>query len=83
MKHRYKSIDGAVRRIRNLEKMIARYEGYCLRYEAELKAVSMMAADGPAFDNSLVAMGAKEIRDRVLREKCGLQPDGQPHPLAS
>ena len=76
MKHRYKSIDGAVRRIRELEKQIKELDDIASRLSNETVALAKLAATGPTFFNPLGAFAAEAIRDRILRDKCRLNPDG-------
>lgn len=75
MKHRYKSIDGAVRRIRQLEEIVADYRDITDRYAADRNTLAKLAAKGPAFFNPLEAMAAEEVRDRILASM-GMNPDG-------
>jgi hypothetical protein len=84
-KHRYKSIEGAVRRIRELEKIIAHLEQIAQAMKDRERTLAhtrrlmaMLAAEGPAFDNPLIIMEAKMLRDEILREECKLAPDGNP-----
>lgn len=76
MKYRYKSVENAVRRIRELEQQIKELEDIATRYQNETVVLAKLAATGPAYFNLLEAMAAQRIRDRILRDKCGLNPDG-------
>jgi hypothetical protein len=38
--------------------------------------LARLAADGPCFDSPVMVMAAKHIRDWILKEQCGLNPDG-------
>jgi hypothetical protein len=75
MKHRFKSIEGAVRRIREMDKIIARDEEICQRYANDRRLLARLCADGPCFNNPLEVFAAKRRRDEILRED-GLKPDG-------
>lgn len=41
------------------------------------RTLAKCAADGPCFDNPMFAAAAKILRDRILRDECGLSPDGK------
>ena len=75
MRHKFKSVEGAVRRIRQLEKIVVDCSGLLKRFDDERKSLAMLAADGPCFFNPLVAMEAKQLRDELLRQM-KLNPDG-------
>lgn len=75
MKNKFKSIDGAVRRIRELEKIVESYEGIATRFKNDRNLMAKLAADGPTFYDSFAAMAAKIRRDEILKEM-GLAPDG-------
>lgn len=80
--HKFKSLDGAVRRVRELERQVANdrrvYEDIISRRSNEIVALAKLAATGPAFFNPLEAFAAEAIRDRILRTCCKLKPDGSP-----
>jgi hypothetical protein len=44
--------------------------------ECDCVDLAKVAAEGPCFNNPLDAWAAKTLRDRILRVKCGLLPDG-------
>lgn len=75
MKHNFKSIDGAVRKIRTLEKAIVQYQRICDRLEFEKRQLAKLAATGPVFFNPLDAIAAEKLRDETLA-RIGLNPDG-------
>lgn len=75
MKHKFKSIDGAVRRIRELEKIVASYGAIVSRLNNERQLLAKLAARGPCFYNPLEAMVAEKLRDDILR-RVQLNPDG-------
>lgn len=77
-----KSIAGAQRRVRELEKHIVNLDsiiGYWIDREKNCanlcKILARLAARGPAFFNPLEAMAAENVRDGILREM-GMNPDG-------
>lgn len=82
MKHRFKTIEGAVRRVRQLEKIVDLYvradAALLCERKATAKKLEMLArlsADGPAFMNPLTVYEAKSIRNEILA-KHGMNPDG-------
>jgi hypothetical protein len=82
-KHRFKSIEGAVRRIRQLEKIIEQYRDISgdlsadnQIFDQDRKLMARLAADGPCFDNPLIIYEAKCLRDRLLAMQ-RLTPDGK------
>lgn len=68
MKHKYKSIDGAVRRIVQLKRTVAVYEKLCSQYNHERKLMARLASERPEFSNPLVVWDAKKIRDEILED---------------
>ncbi len=77
-KHRFKSIDGAVRRVRELEKQLLEMRLLADKCYGESTILARLAATGAAFYNPLEAACAESIRDRILRERCRMNPDGSP-----
>lgn len=69
MKHRYKSINGAVRMIRVQEKIIQKYEESCSRFKAERNLMAQLASDKPEFSNPLVVWDARKLRDQILQRE--------------
>jgi hypothetical protein len=63
------NIEYAVKRIRQLKQPIKELED-------ETVVLAKLAATGRAFFNPLEAFAAESIRDRILRDKCRLNPDG-------
>ena len=81
--YKAKSISGAEREVRGLRRQIEHLNDVLGRYMDEAKqlqehrrTLAKLAAEGAAFDNPLVAMAAKELRNRILRDECSLAPDG-------
>ena len=74
-KHRYRSIAGAVRRIRELQRQVDYLQEIVRKWEQDRILLAKLAAKGPAFDNPLVAWEAEKVRDAVL-SLSGLNPDG-------
>lgn len=68
-KYKFKSLDGAVRRVKQLEKINAQNTAYVndLIYERDLLA--RLAAEEPMFSNPLEVWNAKHVRDRILKVK--------------
>jgi hypothetical protein len=86
VKHRFKSIEGAVRRIRQLEKQQRIATGILTgrnleikQLDSDRKLMARLAADGPCFFNPLEAMAAKQRRNLLLAAQW-LNPDGSPVP---
>lgn len=80
--YKAKSIEGAQRKVRSLQRDIEQWralvgdlERYLVREQHTSRLLARMAAEGPAFDNPLVAMEAKNRRDQKLAE-LGMKPDG-------
>ncbi len=65
-KTRFRSIESAERRIRQLQRRIQDYEAICARKTDELHLLAKLAATGPAFFNPLEAAAAEKIRDALL-----------------
>lgn len=65
-KHRYKSIDGAVRRIRELTRSVKDRDDLLKRWSHELKMLAKLASESPQFYNPLDVVEAKRIRDGIL-----------------
>lgn len=74
-KTRFKSIESAERRIRQLQRRIQDYEAICARKTDELHLLAKLAATGPAFFNPLEAAAAEKIRDALLH-RMRMNPDG-------
>lgn len=73
-----KSLAGAQRRVRELDKLVNKITQLLEKYAETRRLMAKLAADGPAFDNPLHAAAAKDLRDTILREECRLNPDGTP-----
>lgn len=71
-----KSLAAAQREVRRLRKLVDRLRKISDAEFDNTKALAMLAADGPAFDNPLHVVAAKKIRDTILRLRCRLNPDG-------
>jgi len=81
-KKRFKTIENAEKRIRLLERRIKDLNSICTRAKGDYQTAKIvclmlakLSADGPAFDNPLDAMAAKQGRDMILFG-VGLNPDG-------
>jgi hypothetical protein len=73
-----KTLSGAQALVRSLMKQRRKDNELIYRLTQELKLLAKLAAKGPAFFNPLEAMAAEQLRDRVLRQFCRLNPDGTP-----
>jgi hypothetical protein len=67
MKHRFKSVDGAVRRIRQLEKAIKERDALLERWSHERTILAKLSAKTPQFYNPLEVVYAEQLRDEILR----------------
>ena len=70
-----RSLTGAIRRVRELQKLVDQYRELFDRWYEERKLLAKLAATGPCFYDPLEAMAAEELRDDILRN-CRLMPDG-------
>ena len=75
--YKAKTITGAQRRVRELQKQNDDLNELASRLMNERVALAKLAADGPAFFNPLEVMNAKRIRDGILARN-GFGPDGKP-----
>ena len=66
-KYKAKSLAGAQRRVRELQKQIESWSEICDRVIRERNLMAMLAAETPQFSNPLDVAEAKQIRDRVLK----------------
>jgi len=66
MKHKFKSIDGAAKRVRHLETLLAWYEEHSRELKAQRNLMAKLAAKEPQFFNPLEAMAAETLRDKIL-----------------
>jgi hypothetical protein len=88
--YKAKTLSGAEREVRALRKRIKELDAVIGRYMREAETLkreralmAKLAADGSAFDNPIVVAAAQEIRNRILREDCRMNPDGTPAVAAS
>lgn len=82
--YKAKSIEGAQRKVRQLQRDIeqlraelADVDRYLVREQHTSRLLARLAAKGPAFNNPLVAWEAESRRDKILAE-LGVNPDGTP-----
>jgi hypothetical protein len=68
MAYTAKTISGAQARVRNLERIVAKYEEICARLKRERNTMAKLAADTPQFFNPIHVVNAKKLRDRILHE---------------
>lgn len=66
MKYRAKSLTGAQARVRQLQKQVEERDKLLIQFDHERRMLAKLSADTPQFFNPLVAMEAKQIRDRIL-----------------
>ena len=74
--YKAKSLDGAEKRVRELQRQLREASEILERWANERKALAKLAAKGPCFFNPLEAFAAETIRDEILFH-CGLAPDGK------
>lgn len=67
MKHKFKSLNGALRRIRELRRHINERDELLDSWSRERKLLAKLAADTPQFYNPLQVAEAKRIRDEILK----------------
>lgn len=73
--YKARSIAGAERRVRNLQKLLGFYEAITRQYTHELIMLAKLAATGPAFTNPSEVVAAERLRDELLRRN-SMNPDG-------
>lgn len=78
MIYKAKSLTGAERRVRQLERNYKRLDELAGRWRKERQLLAMLAADGPCFSNPILVAKAKQMRDEILRVECRLTPEGKP-----
>lgn len=81
-----KTIEGAKRRVRELQKQISDCTRWLERQDREIEALkrdrrslAMLSGIG-CFWNPLDAFSAQALRDRILRDECNMEPNGKPLP---
>lgn len=74
--YKARSLKGAERRVRELLKQRAYHIEILENWNKERKLLAKLAAEGPCFDNPLIAHEAKKIRDHIL-SLMNLGPDGK------
>lgn len=74
--YKAKSISGAERKVRRLQKTVAEYEAIIDRFKHEQMMLAKLAATGPAFMNPFNVIAAEKLRDDLLRRE-GMNPDGK------
>lgn len=73
--YKAKSLTGARRRVRVLEKLMESQRDLLDQYADDRKTLAKLAAEGPTFFNPLHVMAAKGLRNSILANM-GLNPDG-------
>lgn len=76
--YKAQTISGAEREVRRLRRFNRELLAMLDEYAHDRVTLAKFAADGPAFDNPIVVMEAKKLRDSILRDRCRLAPDGRP-----
>lgn len=66
MTYKAKTITGAERRVRELQRDLRRVRKLLAEYASERRALARLAAETPQFSNPLDVWEAKAIRDRIL-----------------
>jgi hypothetical protein len=64
--YKAKSLNGAQRRVRQLEKQILQWRDLAEQYHYERCQLAKLASDTPQFFNPFHVTEAKQIRDRIL-----------------
>jgi hypothetical protein len=64
--YKAKSLSAAQAAVRRLRRQIAERDELLTRFDRERRLMARLAAETPQFFNPLVAMEAKQIRDRLL-----------------
>lgn len=67
MSYKAKTLSGAQRRVRDLEKLVEKHKELLTRFDAERKLMARLAADTPQFSNPLMVYEAKKTRDEILK----------------
>ncbi len=82
MPYTAKSLAGAQRRVRELERawknttiFLDKIAGENKELQEHIVELAKLAAEGPCFDNPLIVYEVKKYRDQILRA-VGLNPDG-------
>lgn len=70
-----KSINGAQRRVRQLQKQLDECHRLLGQFAKERLLLAKLAATGPAFFNPLEAFAAEDVRDKILAQN-GMNSDG-------
>lgn len=65
--YKAKSLKGAEREVRKLRKSVQERDALLNNWAQERIALAMLAAETPQFYNPLLAMQAKQLRDRILK----------------
>lgn len=66
-KYKAKSMAGAQRRVRELEKQVAAWREVAEKFHEERTLLAKLSAETPQFFNPLDVMEAKKIRDSILK----------------
>jgi len=75
--YKAKSLAGAQRRVRELQKQLQERDRYAVIYRSQALLMAKLAAKGPVFYSPLEAMEAETLRDKLLAQQ-GINPDGSP-----
>jgi hypothetical protein len=68
-KHRFKSIDGAVRAVRRRDRLLHQYRSLANELSLERKLMARLADDTPQFSNPVEIWEAKKLRDKILLKR--------------
>lgn len=64
--YKSKSLASAQKRVRQLQRQVADRDELLNQFDRDRRLLAMLAADTPQFFNPLVAMEAKNVRNRIL-----------------
>lgn len=65
--YKAKSLKSAEREVRHLRRLCDRMNDILDQYDRDRLTLAKLAADTPQFFNPLLAMEAKDLRDRILK----------------
>lgn len=66
MSYKAKTLSGAQRRVRELERLVEKQSALLAEFDCERKMLAKLSARTPQFYNPLDVMAAEKVRDRIL-----------------
>lgn len=67
MSYKAKTLSGAQRRVRELERLVRKQSELLNKFDHQRKLLAKLSAEPPQFYNPLDVMAAKRICDRILK----------------